>query len=97
MKIAQGEQTKTPDYDAAGVHQGLFYAITCHRKEIDPTEAATAVHGIAGTSGGWTYVEKGDLPDEWWEGSAAYAGRDTPYPQPCFDHPETHVHTLAEC
>src|SRR4051794_36918754 len=91
------------EYDVAQIHESLCYAIVCHRVGIDSRRAIDHALFIAGTSGGWQFQEREALPDEWWEGEGAVAasptddGRDAPYPQPCAQHPETHVHVLAAC
>ena len=104
MKIVTAQEaTASPDYDAAQVHESMFYAIVCHRVGLDSQDAISAATFPAGTSGGWQYVERADLPEQWWEGAGAVNasptddGHDAPYPQPCADHPETHVHVLAAC
>jgi len=91
------------EYDVAQIHQTLLYAIVCHRVGIDSQRAIDWACFPAGTTGGWQYVERGELPEGWWEGDSAVQasptddGHDAPYPQPCAQHPETHVHVLAAC
>lgn len=94
------------EYDVAPVHESLCYAIVCQRIGLDSQRAIDRALFPAGTSLGWRFVERADLPEGWWEGDGAqYAAeaigetdaRKAPYPQPCFDHPETHVHVLAAC
>lgn len=104
MKIAHDKATlDSGDYDAGQVHESFLYAIVCHRVEIDPQNAIDAALFAAGTSGGWQYQEREGLPAGWWEGEGAKVAsptddpHDAPYPQPCFDHPSTHVHSLAAC
>lgn len=104
MKIAADKPTlDSGDYDVAQVFESLLYTIVCHRTEIDPQTAISRATFPAGTSGGWRHVERVDLPDAWWEGDGAKHAsptddpHDAPYPQPCADHPESHVHSLAAC
>lgn len=91
------------DYDAMQVHESFLYTIVCHRIGMDSQAAINRAAFPAGTSGGWTFQERDDLPDGWWEGDGAALAsptddpHDAPYPQPCHDHPETHVHVLAAC
>lgn len=104
MKIASDKTTMdSGDYDAGQVHESLLFAIVCHRIEIEPQTAINAATFPAGTSGGWRFIPRDDLPDGWWEGDGAKQAsptedpHDAPYPQPCFDHTSTHVHSLAGC
>jgi hypothetical protein len=91
------------EYDVAPVHEALCFAIVCQRVGIEPQRAIDRALFPAGTSLGWQYVERGDLPEEWWAGDGAALAsptldpHDAPYPQPCHDHPSTHVHVLAAC
>lgn len=94
---------KTGEYDVAQLGESLLYTVVCHRKELDSQTAISGACFPAGTSGGWQYVERDELPESWWEGDGAAKAsptddpHDAPYPQPCGDHPSTHVHVLAEC
>lgn len=104
MKILTADEAKqTDDYDAAVVQEAFLFTIVCHRTGIDSQEAIDRACFPAGTSGGWQYLERDDLPEGWWTGTGAVAasptddGHDAPYPQPCSHHPETHVHVLAAC
>lgn len=92
------------DYDAAQLTEGMCYAIVCHRIGMDSQQAIDrAIVFPSGTTGGWQFQPREELHDGWWEGSAAVEasptddGHDAPYPQPCGQHPETHVHVLAAC
>lgn len=103
MKIASGDDLATGDYDAAQVYESLLYTTVCHRVGIDSQGAIYAACFPPGTSGGWRYIERDGLPEGWWEGAGALAAsptddpHDAPYPQPCGDHPTTHVHVLGGC
>lgn len=103
LKIASGDDLKTGDYDAAQVHESLLYAVVCHRVGLDSQTAIDRATSTAGTSCGWTFQERDRLPEGWWEGDGAKKSsatddpHDAPYPQPCHDHPSTHVHVLAAC
>lgn len=98
LKVVTSDEAKTTDeYDAALIGEGICYATVCHRVGVDSQTAIYAAAGIAGTSGGWQFQDREELPDSWWEGTGASEGRETPYPQPCAHHPETHVHVLAAC
>lgn len=104
MKVASTkEAVDSGDYDTARVSEGLCYLVVCHRIGIDHQQAIDRSGMIAGTTLGWTYQERDKLPESWWEGDGAVQasptddGRDAPYPQPCAQHPETHVHVLAAC
>ena len=95
MKTAKNsEDVASGEYDAARAYESLCYAVVCHRKEIDPQSALAAAFGPSGTSNGWQFLERDELPDAWWDG--APSGRETPYPQPCHGaHPDTHVHSVG--
>jgi hypothetical protein len=96
MKVLTSiEAAETNEYDAAQVSEQLLYTVVCHRKDVDPQAAINAACGPSGTTNGWTFVAREDLPEGWWEGPGAYDGHDTPYPQPCSHHPETHVHSVG--
>ena len=98
MKIVTAAEAKeSGDYDVAQVSESLCFATVCHRKEIESQDAIDRGLLLSGTSYGWQFVPRDELPESWWEGSGAYAGRDTPYPQPCSRHPDTHVHSVAAC
>ena len=104
MKIANDKAVlDSGDYDAAQVNETILYTVVCHRAGIDSQAAIDCACSPAGTSLGWQFVPRDDLPEGWWEGAGAvYAsptddGHDAPYPQPCADHPETHVHVLGQC
>lgn len=91
------------EYDVARLHESLCYAVVCHRAGVDSQRAIDRALFAAGTSMGWVYQPREELPDSWWEGDGAVQasptddGHDAPYPQPCSQHPETHVHVLAAC
>jgi hypothetical protein len=104
MIVVTAAETKgNPNYDAAQVHESLLFAIVCHRVGVDSEAAIGAATYPAGTSGGWQFVERENLPEGWWEGDGARMAsptddpHDAPYPQPCGEHTETHVHVLAAC
>lgn len=94
---------KAGDYDAVELYQSLLYTVVCHRVGLDSQRAINSACFPAGTSGGWQFVERDNLPEGWWEGDGAVNAsptddaHDAPYPQPCADHLTTHVHVLAEC
>jgi hypothetical protein len=79
------------DYDVAQVHEALLYAVVCHRVGLDSQQAIDRACFPAGTTGGWQFVERSDLPEGWWEGDGAANA------SPTDDHPSTHVHVLAAC
>jgi hypothetical protein len=97
---------KSGDYDALQIHESMFFAVVCHRVGMDSQSAISRATMPAGTSGGWRFVERNRLPDSWWEGEGATLAAErigesdphkAPYPQPCSEHPDTHVHVVAEC
>src|SRR5687767_4792602 len=104
MKTAtSAEDMKAGDYDVVQIHESMLYSVVCHKIGVDSQAAISSACFPAGTTGGWQYVPRDELPDGWWEGPGAVAasptddGHDAPYPQPCSDHPETHIHLLAAC
>lgn len=104
MIIANDETLKTGDYDAAQVDESLFFTIVCHRVGLDSQEAIDSATSWPGTTNGWQYVPREELPEEWFtvgDGAISVSPTndpfDAPYPQPCGDHPDTHVHVLAAC
>lgn len=104
VKLASDQATLgSGEYDVAQIHQSLCFAIVCHRVGMDSQRAIDRACFPAGTWAGWTYQTREELPEGWWEGSGAVAasptddGHDAPYPQPCSQHPDTHVHVLAAC
>lgn len=85
-----------PDlYDAKLLKETLLYAVICAKKELRFQEA---VNRCSELSGHWMFVTKAEITKrkiQWYD-------PDRPesfgiYPTPCTEHPDTHVHILANC
>lgn len=85
----------TATYDIKLLKETLLYAVICTKKEIEPQEA---ISRCAELSGHWVYVTEEEIKSRkinWYD--PALPKKNRIYPTPCTDHPETHVHILANC